>query len=321
MESLSASGLPSSPLVESSFSTHMPPAPFPISQPNSVRLPRHWLGVPLAVHGFAWMTILVLVAILAGVTHAYRNQNVWQHWTASRSLEKPGYSERIYRNEVFRTRANTWSNLAYVMVGCYALALAYQDRRRQPDGLANYLTQTPAFSETFGLACCFLGFSSGICHASLTRWGQQLDVASMYAPLLALIAISAGRWIRRVKGPAVASSMLVWLPLVCLVVITTYLLYLYKWSMSSSVVLKTLILTATSLGLLDLAVAHRRLKWRWLVAGVVTVLAAWACRQLDVAGKFSGPDAWFQGHALWHVLTAAALACGYAFCRSESAAD
>ena len=49
----------------------------------------------------------------------------------------------------------------------------------------------------------------------------------------------------------------------------------------------------------------------------VALIAAVICRQLDIAGRFAGPDAWLQGHALWHVLTSLSLGCMYFYHRSE----
>jgi hypothetical protein len=38
---------------------------------------------------------------------------------------------------------------------------------------------------------------------------------------------------------------------------------------------------------------------------------------MDVVGKFSGPDTWLQGHAMWHLLTALSLATIYLYYRNE----
>ena len=48
-------------------------------------------------------------------------------------------------------------------------------------------------------------------------------------------------------------------------------------------------------------------------------LAGAICRQLDIARQFTGPDAWLQGHALWHILTSLSLGCMYLYYRSEVA--
>jgi len=278
------------------------------------------LGLPLRVHVFAWAGLAVLVLLLLGVSQHYQGQNIWRGWTESRELRHPGYAERIYVEDFFRTRANSWSNLAYVLVGLYALALADDDRRNRSARCDGYVAKTPALSILFGLACCYLGFGSGLYHASLTRWGQQLDVAAMYAPLLACIALHLGRWGREASARRGFPTAAIWPWLSGLVVVASYLLYHYKWSMSAIVVLTTLILLGGLLGLLDAVFARHRMRFRWLGWSSAALFAAIACRQLDVAGKFSGPDAWLQGHALWHLLTALSLACLYAYQRSEVSA-
>lgn len=290
------------------------------ASPDPGLSPRRVLGFPLRIHVFVWTVFVVVVVLLAGLSQHYQGQNIWKNWTESRGLQNPTYSEQIHLNDVFRTRANTWSNLAYVLVGLYALALGFGDRRALRDHPApsgGYVLRTPAMSFLFGTACCYLGFGSGLFHASLTHWGQQLDVASMYAPLLACIALHLGRWSEAVRSRRGFSSAPVWPALTVAVVVTSYLLYRYKWSMSAIVVLTTLILLVALLGLADGFLARRRMRFRWLGWSAAALCAGITCRQLDVAGKFTGPDAWFQGHAVWHTLTALSLACLYAYHRCE----
>ena len=287
---------------------------------NSVPSPgsRQWFNFPKWIHACAWGGVLVLVLLLIGVSHYYDGRNVWRDWTESRELRHPGYAERIYPDDVLRTRANAWSNLAYVLVGFYALGLGCHDLRRKPAANAGYLISTPPMSFLFGAMCCYLGFGSGFFHASLTRWGQQIDVAAMYAPLLAFIAINLGRWIPRVKIRAAQKGFPTWPILAGLVLVASFLLYRYKWSMSSAKVLPALILTVGAFALLDRFRPRRRMAVRWLVWSTVALVSARICWQLDVAGKFSGPDAWLQGHAVWHLLTGLSLACTYLFYRSET---
>lgn len=57
---------------------------------------------------------------------------------------------------------------------------------------------------------------------------------------------------------------------------------------------------------------------RWVALMVVSLGLAVLCRQLDVAGRFSGPDDWWQGHCAWHLLCAVSLGTAYLDQRSES---
>ena len=119
--------------------------------------------------------------------------------------------------------------------------------------------------------------------------------------------MASGRWPRLAGWPG----------LLVLVLAANLLLYYFKWSMSSTVVLSTLILLLGAGGVRDLVAARGRMGTRWLGASLAALLAAVACRQLDIAGRFSGPDTWLQGHACWHVLTAVSLAFLYVYHRAE----
>jgi hypothetical protein len=166
----------------------------------------------------------------------------------------------------------------------------------------------------------WLGLSSGLFHASLTRLGQQFDVAAMYGPLLALLAIVAARASpKRVSLPGgrPGQKLPIWPLLAGIVVAAEVLLFFYKWSISSRVVLWSLIGCITATSLAELALRPQRFRSVLLAWAGGFLAAAVACRQLDVMGRFSSPDSWFQGHAVWHVLTAASLGAMVLHERSE----
>ncbi len=280
----------------------------------AITRPYEW---PAWIHASAWGALLLLTVVLVAITQSNPGGNVWTGWRESSSLRRPAYAERVYVNEVVRTRSNTWSNLAYVLLGFYVLAIGWHDLRRSPPSGAGYLAQTPAFSFTFGLASCYLGLGSGLFHASLTRFGQQLDVAAMYAPLLTLIALNVGLWVPRLNFGRRRFNLPTWPILIALVVIVSSLLFLYKWSMSSKNVLSVLIATVAFFALLNRFRSSLKLDPRWLAWSGATLTAAVICRELDLAGRFSGPDAILQGHALWHVLTSLSLGCTYLYHRSN----
>ncbi len=275
------------------------------------------IGLPLWVHTFAWGGTIVLTLLVLAIIHGYQGKEVWRGWAESAELRRPAYAERVHVDDVLRTRSDTWSNLAYVWAGFYALALGWHDLRRQPPANAGYVARTPAMSTLFGLACCYLGFGSGLFHASLTRLGQQLDVAAMYSPLVVAIAINIGRWVPRLNTPRDRPGVLTWPILAFLTLVTCFLLYSYKWSMRSSVVLPTLILIVAAFGLLDRFQRRSTLAVPLLIVSLAALVAARICWVMDVKGTFSGPDTWFQGHAVWHVLTALSLAALYLYYRTE----
>jgi hypothetical protein len=272
---------------------------------------------PLSVHIFSWSILLLFTALLASMTLPVNANNFWDGWRESHGLRNPSYTEQIFISQIIRTRANTWSNLSYILVGLYAIALSCHDHRQTVTSTSGYVVRTPVMSLTFGVTCCILGLASGLFHASLTRIGQQLDVAAMYTPLLTLCAVNLGRW-----TPATFNlgrcSFPSWIPLLILVTVCSVILLAFKWSMSSVVVLSSLI---ASLGLSIVADQFRtssQLSLGWVLLSFALLIAAIACRELDVARRFSSPQSWLQGHAFWHVLTSLSLASTYLYYRSET---
>ncbi len=272
---------------------------------------------PNRIHGWVWGLFLAVTMLILGLQTAFQGHNVWSGWREGSELRKPVYAETVHRDAVFRTRANTWSNLAYVAVGLYAIVLGAHDARRRARTKGGYLVSTPAMSILFGAACCYLGFGSGLFHASLSHRGQQMDVAAMYSPLVALIALNIGRLWPETGGERMARAT--WPALCVLAVAASALLFIYKWSMSSGVVLPGLILAVLAFGILDRIRLHTRMAARWLiVAGVMLVLAALS-RHLDIQGQFFPTgDAWMQGHSFWHLFTSLALIATYFYYRSET---
>lgn len=281
--------------------------------PETDRLTRVW---PRWIHAFAWGTLFLLFVLLLCIIRGLQDSKIWQSWSDSSELRRSAYAEQIYPDRIFRTRANTWSNLAYVLVGLYGIALGWHDRRNVKAPTDGYLVKTPAMSFLFGIACCQLGFGSGLFHASLTRLGQQIDVASMYSPLLTMLAVSLGRW-AQASGLARFQGLPTTAFLVTLVTICSGLLFAYKWSMSSLIVLSSLIAAVGISIIIDQLRTAARLELKWLCWSFILLVAGVACRELDIAGRFSQPTSWFQGHAVWHLLTSLSLASLYCYHRSE----
>jgi hypothetical protein len=284
---------------------------------NDFSTPMATPHLPARMHVIVWATLLALIVFLA-ILSSYVGQRVWDGWRESDGLRRPTYAERIYPDNFFRTWANTWSNLSYISVGFYCMALGLGDFRQWHPVRVGYLVNTPALSFLFGSTCCWLGFSSGFFHASLTRIAQQLDVASMYGPLVALLAISLGLKLPRVQLREGSEGWPTWPWLAGMTLIAEVMFIYFKWTLSSRVTLSLLCILLGLSALLDRFWWKRNLDLSWLVWAAVALAVGTACRQLDVAGLFSGSDAWLQGHALWHLFTAAGLGFMYLYYRSET---
>lgn len=260
-------------------------------------------------HVWALGTFATLVLALVLLYARFNDLDLWAGFVPSDDLYYPRYTEAIHVQSLFRTRANTWTNLAFVLVGLYALLAGIRDLG------GNGSPAPPSLTLLFGVACCILGIGSGIFHASLTRWGQQLDVASMYPPMLAFMAMLARRNLVAALRLSQESADRLTVFLITIVLAATVLLYIYKWSMSVTVVFSLHVLGVAAMCCLDRILWKRRAPLPWFLAAFGALLAGVFCRQMDVAGHFSGPDAWYQGHAIWHVFCALALALAWRYVR------
>ncbi len=263
----------------------------------------------MKIHVFVCSVLLICIFVLWALENRYYGSDIWAGGQPSREFEDPEYQERIYPGNLMRTRANTWSNLAYVVVGLYAIGLAGADRHCVPHVDSFYLVSTPGMGALFGVACCYLGIGSGLFHASLLRWGQQVDVAAMYAPQVVLIAVNLGR-----LKPRFGKTR-AWPVLATASFIACVLLFVYKWSMSSRVVLPLLSMAILVFVIRDLFTTRRPHVLLWIPVSFLLTFLAVMCRESDIAGTFSGPDAVLQGHAVWHILTAGSLTCLYVYHR------
>lgn len=274
--------------------------------------PRHLVVIALFV-------VLTLVLVAASVLA--RDGTVWETLALAADATNNQYAERVYLDRVIRTGANSWSNLAYVLAGFYFIALAAVDRKRRGEG-TGFLLRQPILSVLYGATSIFLGFGSFFFHASLTRIGQQFDVAGMYAVLLSMVAIAASRMIAQI--PFVRTRVpdrdvaRLW---VLLALVGSVLGFIYKWELSSNMVLGVLAGIVTVFTVPDLFI-KRYTTYRWAPAfSIASFVVAFVIRELDIADHFSGPDSVFQGHAVWHLLTSAGFVLMYLYYRSETEVD
>jgi hypothetical protein len=183
--------------------------------------------------------------------------------------------------------ADAWSSLAFVVAGVATVALV-RPRRRPERVLVPLL----------GVALVAVGVGSFAFHATLTLWGQFVDVLPMYAVGCVLLAGALVRLGRITPRAAVLGG-------VALLVALGVLLWL--WPDSRRVLFAAVLLPGIVLEL----VAGRGPDGgaRWLHLGLGLLVTAYALWLLDQAGVLCDPMSWLQGHAAWHVLGAAAGWC------------
>ena len=195
--------------------------------------------------------------------------------------------------------ANTWSNLLYIALGVFMWREA---RRRGSRALA-----------LFGPASIAVGVFSLVYHASYTWLLQFFDFVGMSLFCFTVLTLNARRlgWIGAERQTAF------------------YLGGVALFSALVPALFEAGVPIQGLVGLLVLAMIGQELRLRrrdgvlpahrvwWTALALIT--AAAVCSALDVTRVWCDPaDHWLQGHAAWHLLSAASL---YALFRFYAALD
>lgn len=242
---------------------------------------RPWRAVAIAGVATAGAAAL-LAAWLAPLPSA----EVWGGLTAGDCTE---YCEASLRCGALATRAaiqqpaNTWSNLAFYFVGVLALARGW----------------TPG-SVAFAFSCLLLGTGSLLFHATVTREFQWLDVAGMYVALAAVAA--------RAVHDAFGVPWRWTLPAFSLV---SAALVAFKWVLNTTLVMVALAGIAAAGMVRTLRRGHGRAMAALLPLGLIAL--GYGIRALDVGRVVCDPESLVQGHAIWHLLSAASLYAAWRF--------
>lgn len=267
---------------------------------------RHWPSLLLVLAAQAALLLLTWWLFETLPEHP------WEGWTLTQSALDHEYCELTDLDAAIRQPSNSWSNLIYFFFGCLVLRDVWLDRRRK--GEQPVMRSSPGYGMALALVFGGLCFGSFFFHASLTRTGQLWDMTFTYglsATLLAGILYRLGTprlWRHSALSQAV---------LVVLVIAATVFFYAFKWQLEGKTALGLLfggiILGALALPLLYRGRFHL---WMGLVAVAMLFVAIWI-RELDVAKVGCDPASVYQGHALWHVLTAASAYLTYQYLRRE----
>jgi hypothetical protein len=86
---------------------------------------------------------------------------------------------------------------------------------------------------------------------------------------------------------------------------------------SSGVLLPILILTNLSLKVINYVQFRKERSIIWVILSLVFMVIAVKIRTLDVQKVGCDPYSLYQGHAVWHLLTALSSFCSYAFFRFD----
>jgi Ceramidase len=256
----------------------------------------------------AYFTVGML-AVWIGL-NTFLNGSVWEGMTPSKSALTVEYCEFNNVDKLFHQSMNTYSNLAYFFFGVLILLIAAEDYKNSALSTLNRLQRFPLLSILMGICFIYLGFGSAFFHASLTWVGQRVDMNGTYSLSVALLGI--GLYHVFYKMSLTNSQKILYIIALGLLIPAFFKIHLM---VASSILLPVLILINLVLTLTHYFQFRKERLILFPIVSVVLMVIAVKIRTLDVQKVGCDPHSWYQGHSVWHLLTAMSSFCSYAFFR------
>lgn len=263
------------------------------------------------------MIFLFTTLVLMLAYHAYRHTDVWGHMAIAGG-NAFHFCEANHMDEAIRQPANTWSNLAYLAVGLFALTLGVHDYKNENrTDSANFLVRYPLFSIMYGLSCIYLFIGSFFYHASLTAVFQKLDQTGLYSVIAMILVLNLYKIFPYFNHRGTTRDSHKWAKV--LVLLLNIAFFNWLWRININALVPGLLLMIIITGMYyTLAVNRTGFFTKYMYAAFLIMFAAGSVWVLDRERMACQPDSFLQGHALWHILTAVSIFFIYLYYRSGS---
>jgi len=227
------------------------------------------------------------------------DSRVWEGMVVSQSALTVEYCEFNHPERFFHQPVNTYSNLIFFFYGMVVFQLGWKDWKAFTNREANTVRKFPYLSLLLAANFIYLSIGSAFFHSSLTWMGQRMDMNATYGLTLSLIGIGL---VQVSVKKELSSRMQFGIVGGLLLLIASFLPLALQ--ISSSILLPSLFLILLVLGIINyFQYPAQRIP---VLGGLCFMLLVVAIqiRALDVAKVNCDPMSIWQGHALWHLLTA-----------------
>ncbi len=233
---------------------------------------------------------MLLCIILLGIVYFFdHNPSFYNFWgnlplgTAGKFAE---YCEHNRMHAFLRQEMNTYSNIGFAFAG-FLLLLQENSQGRIPIYFRWY----------YGIFLILLGLGSGYYHASLTLDGQRWDMLGTYGIPFSAFTLSLQGVIAKNNN-----KLLALLTLLLVIFLVTYFISPF-YNLSGKILPPVFLLTTLLTVIYIKNEPHRKL-FIWGFAAIISLASAIFFRTIDVKKIACDPESLYQGHALWHFLTA-----------------
>ncbi len=245
-----------------------------------------------ALVGLMWIGVSFAILYVLGPD--------WTLYPPATCLSTHCFCEMPRSGALLLQPANSWSSFGFVFVGAWIMLGAGSGRN-------SALTGLPAL--WFGFTAIVIGVGSVMLHATLTLWGQFADVLGMYLLGAFTLSWAVMRW----RGLSPRTAVIMYL-----IVAGGLIAALGVWPETRRWLFAVLLAGAVAVEWWLARPNRPGVQSRLLLFGLAANLLAFAIWILDQTGTVCDPDSLGQGHAAWHLLGAVAVACSYAYYRSET---
>ena len=230
----------------------------------------------------------------------------WDSWRPATCMPNACFCEAISTGFIHQP-IDTWSNLAFVLVGLLIL----EDVLRPSPTRSNLLAHRRTYGVIYAFAVILIGLGSWFYHASLTFVGQWFDVMGMYLLGTFMVLYNVAR-LRPLSNRTFAFGYVLFnLALgISLIVVPELRRYLFGGLLVVTIALEVLLRW------------HRRNRVSdrvgYFIAALLIYVLAQIIWTLDLNHVVCDSNSLLQGHAVWHMLTALSTGLLYLYYRSEA---
>lgn len=270
------------------------------------------MNKPLFLRQIALSLIFTIgMVVFWAVLNTCLKGSLWDGMTISKSALTAEYCEFNDVDKLFHQSMNTYSNLAYFFFGILILQIAKYDVKNKALATKNSLEKFPQLSALMGLCFIYLSIGSAFFHASLTYLGQRVDMNGTYSISIVLLGIGLYTVFFH-KIIFTETSKKLWI-LGLLMLIVAFLPI--SLMLSSGKLLPFMILLLLVVIAIHYFQFRKEKSFILAILGFILMILAVKIRTLDVQKINCDPHSLYQGHSVWHLLTAMSSFCSYAFFR------
>lgn len=153
----------------------------------------HWMLSKLGRKNMiAWCIIMLMFVVFLVILNIFGTGDWWDEMTIFGKTRNGNFCENIIWSNFFRQRANSWSNIFFILFGSLIILFYLCVKFKIGDCYKQFpcdrlFHNFPSWILIFGASEVYVGLTSLLYHASFKPVLQNLDIISIYCIMITLI--------------------------------------------------------------------------------------------------------------------------------------